>query len=195
MATRPDRLPLYQGVVGAPLRPIHPEPCKPPRSRRCCSAQCWASTWAFSGPSSPAPTPLNPSIQSQATAPSSEQQAPPTRESYLRPILARPIFDSSKVGTSLDDASGVALSPLDLVLLGTTIADPPALSSALIAQQATPPEQRKGRHRVVIASSVGPSHGYGIGDTLADDAVIVAIERGRVLVERSDGSTEQLVFG
>lgn len=99
-----------------------------------------------------------------------------SREGWIDPILARNIFDSSKVGVPQqagDISEGGHRTDLKIVLLATVVADPDIYSSALIAED-----------------SGGLSQGYGVGDALLGEATIFKIEQKKVYLRRNDGSIE-----
>jgi len=102
---------------------------------------------------------------------------PPSRDTMIRPIVERSIFDSASVGSSTtegDTPDGPeAKSDLDATLLATVVTDPPELSSALISH--------KGSDK---------ADGFGIGADLWGEGTVVGIEPRRVVIERSDGSRE-----
>ncbi len=108
----------------------------------------------------------------------------PTRTSkrtLIDPIVRRSMFDSSKIGQDSapeDDGDAGSRTSLPLVLLATIVAEPAEFSSCLIAEE-------KGDD--------GAS-GYGIGDTIMDDATVHRIEQKRVVLKRSDGEFEYLAM-
>ena len=108
----------------------------------------------------------------------------PSRHSFLDPILGRNIFDSTAVGAEAsaegDAGGGERRTDLRVTLLATVVATPEVYSSALIAA---------GEGRDAAA------RGYGIGDSLLDEATILRIEQKKVVIKRSDGSIEYLDMG
>lgn len=103
------------------------------------------------------------------------------RQDWVDPIVARNIFDSSKVGQAAqpgggDVAEGGRRSDLKVVLLATLVAIPEEYSSALISEEK------------------GPSSGYGVGDTLAGEATILRIEQKKVFLRRNDGTVEYIAM-
>jgi hypothetical protein len=113
----------------------------------------------------------------------------PSREDLVDPIVRRNIFDSSHAGRDaaaqqpgLGAGEGCdRISTLEVLLLATVVADERHTdqSSALIA-----PER-----------SENEAQGYGIGDTIEGDAVVVEIRPKQVLVRRSDGTVECISMG
>lgn len=103
---------------------------------------------------------------------------PASKQSWIDPIVRRNIFDSSKVGGSSQTGGDVAedgrRTDLKIVLLATIVADPPEYSSALIAEEK------------------GSSSGYGIGDSLLDQATILRIEQKKVFIRRNEGNIEYI---
>ncbi|MBN1337640.1 MAG: hypothetical protein JXB39_16935 [Deltaproteobacteria bacterium] len=142
--------------------------------------------------------PSDPDGTACAEAHTGDPPPPPPRPlaEYAGPILERSLFDSSKVGGGGVDSEGIRRTTLDLVLVGTAVTDPPEYSSALIGT----PQSRSvrlnlgKRRRTVRTTIVEDATGYGVGDALADDATIVAIEPGQVTLERSDGQQEVLLL-
>jgi type II secretion system protein C len=99
-----------------------------------------------------------------------------SRKAYLDGILGRNIFDHGAIGK--ESEGGGPIDPnLNVRLLGTLVAEPAELSSALIVE-----EGREGMAMV-----------YSIGDKLLD-AKVIAIEPRRVKLERGDGSTHWLTM-
>ncbi len=96
-------------------------------------------------------------------------------------ILARNIFDHTAIGATQAPETvsegGEQVTDLKLRLLATMVAEPAVYSSALIARD----------------DRDGSSRGYGIGDSIVDGAVIVEIEKKRVVLERN-GKREVLMF-
>ena len=104
-----------------------------------------------------------------------------SKRSLVDPILRRSMFDSSKIGqeaTEEDDGEAGAKTALPLVLLATIVAEPAEYSSCLIAEE----------------KSEDGASGYGIGDTVMDDATVHRIEQKRVVLKRSDGELEYLAM-
>ena len=103
-------------------------------------------------------------------------------DSYVKKLVQRSIFDSTKVnsgptGVKPDGPVGEGTpSDLKVVLLATLVADPAEHSSALIAEE-------KGGDGAL---------GYGIGDDLLGEGKIVKIEPRKVYVERRNGSVEYI---
>lgn len=134
------------------------------------------------------PTPR--AAQANTETPSRDSVAPPravnrkTRRQYVDAILARNIFDHTKVGVTAEDGEpcegedcdGVR-SDLPVVLLATLVAQPAEFSSALLFD-----ENKK------------EAWGYGVGDKILD-AEIVTISEDRVVVKRGDGSQEFIEVG
>ena len=123
----------------------------------------------------------------------------PTKDFYQGPILARSIFDSSRLGRAAGEAVDLSLeqpTTLEVVLLATTVTDPPDWSSALIGEPATKRIKKKVRRRTrtVQVETVDDARGYGVGDRLLDSATIVEIAQGRVTLERDGGRIEILTF-
>ena len=104
----------------------------------------------------------------------------PDKRSYLDPILRRNIFDpdASPAEAAEDTPDSDRATDLDLVLLATIVAVPESYSSALIA------EGKRG----------GEAGGYGIGDTLLNEAEIIGIEQKRILLRRSNNEVEYLAI-
>ena len=106
----------------------------------------------------------------------------PSLRSFLRPIQARNIFDSSKVGAVTADDGGFAdagrKSDLDLTVLATLVTADPSTSSALI----------KGDDKGDRA------YGYAIGSRVAADAEIIDIRPRRVILRRDDGTVEYITM-
>ncbi|MDG1481718.1 MAG: type II secretion system protein GspC [Myxococcota bacterium] len=103
-----------------------------------------------------------------------------SKKTYIDSIVARNIFDSSKVGQTGNTEAFTGderKSDLKVVLLATIVAEPADFSSALIAEE-------KGSGAV----------GYGINDDLLGEGVIAGIEPRRVLIRRSDGSLEYIAM-
>jgi type II secretion system protein C len=98
-----------------------------------------------------------------------------SRSQYVEGILGRNIFDHTKIGV-IDDRPGSG-TDLNVRLLGTIVAEPAEFSSALIAWEGE-----------------SKTAGYGIGDKLAEDAEIIAIEPKRVTVRRGDGNVEYITM-
>jgi len=109
-----------------------------------------------------------------------EKKRSRTKRQLVDGIMARNIFDHTSIGAMqapVDVAGGEELTDLKLRLLATMVAEPASFSSALIAND----------------DAGGQSNGYGIGDTIVSGAVIVEIEKKRVVLERN-GNREILVF-
>ena len=110
--------------------------------------------------------------------PSTSTFSRPLKRDMVDPIIRRNMFDSSKVGQKAAPAeSGDAgnKTSLPLVLIATIVAEPAQYSSCLIAEE---------------KSSDG-AFGYGVGDTVLDEATIYRIEQKRVVLKR-DGELEYL---
>lgn len=107
----------------------------------------------------------------------SDRQRRRSKRHYVDPILKRNIFDSNALGAVAEDDEEVGdsdrKSDLKVVLLATVVAQPESYSSALIAEE-------KGDGAM----------GYGVGDSLLDEATIVRIEQRKVIIRRSDGTVE-----
>jgi len=103
------------------------------------------------------------------------------KRSLIDGILRRNIFDSTAIGVLAEAPTGLdgegEITDLKLRLLATIVAEPVAYSSALIA-----PDERD-----------AAGTGYGIGQEVSEGAVIVAIEKKRVVLERN-GKREYLLF-
>ena len=106
-----------------------------------------------------------------------------SEDSYVKNIINRSIFDSSKVNEKLsakpdlNPEDGV-LSDLDVTLLGTVVAVPVEYSVALIKDNKS-----------------NTSSPYALGDNLLNDAQIIGVEQKRVLLKRSNGSIEYNEIG
>ena len=103
-----------------------------------------------------------------------------TKRQLIDGIMGRNIFDHTAIGAMkapVDVGGGEELTDLKLRLLATMVAEPASFSSALIAND----------------DAGGQSNGYGIGDSIVSGAVIVEIEKKRVVLERN-GKREILVF-
>lgn len=103
-----------------------------------------------------------------------------TKRQLIDGIMGRNIFDHTSIGAMkapVDVGGGEELTDLKLRLLATMVAEPASFSSALIAND----------------DAGGQSNGYGIGDSIVSGAVIVEIEKKRVVLERN-GKREILVF-
>ena len=104
-----------------------------------------------------------------------------SKRTLVDPIIRRSMFDSSKIGQEAapeDDGEAGAKTSLPLVLLATIVAEPAEFSSCLIAEE----------------KSEDGAAGYGIGDTVMDDATVHRIEQKRVVLKRSDGELEYLAM-
>jgi type II secretion system protein C len=103
-----------------------------------------------------------------------------SKQTYIDAIVARNIFDSSKVGEISAPAAPTGderKSDLKVVLLATVVAEPAEFSSALIAEE-------KGSGAV----------GYGLNDDILGEGTIAGIEPRRVVIRRSDGSMEYIAM-
>ena len=94
-------------------------------------------------------------------------------DSYLKPIVARSIFDSTKVNAKAPNStptgdSTSALTDLDLRLLATIVAEPAEFSVALI-----------------LNNKANQSHPYAVGDKLIEDAIVHEIKQKEVIIKRS----------
>jgi len=103
-----------------------------------------------------------------------------SQREYIDSILRRNIFDPEFIKTyapnrssGSSSGSSVAITDLKVRLVGTMVAVPASLSSALIEMDG------------------GDSFGYSIGDQI-QDAEVVAIEPRRVTLRRGDGRQEFL---
>ncbi|MEL6346722.1 MAG: type II secretion system protein GspC [Myxococcota bacterium] len=126
-----------------------------------------APTGGDDGPAAPERPPRSPRAKS--------------KNSYVDPIVARSIFDSSKIGAVAEEAvvtGDERKSNLKVVLLATIVAEPSAYSSALMAEDKS-----------------SPAAGYGIDDDLLGEATIVAIEPKKVIIKRTDGTIEYIAMG
>jgi type II secretion system protein C len=128
-----------------------------------------------------AATTVSPAPSSEAPAATLATSRGKSERSYSDGILRRNIFDPAYIDTYAPSertaATGSAkLSDLPVKLLGTMVAEPEIYSSALIAEE--------GSER---------GSGYGINQKLLD-ATIIAIEKKRVKLRRSDGSEEYLTM-
>ena len=99
---------------------------------------------------------------------------PMSLESYLKPIISRSIFDSTKVNAKApvvndDGESDYALTDLDVRLLATIVAIPAEYSVALI-----------------LINKSNQSHPYAVGDTLIEDAVVHEIKQKEVILKRGN---------
>lgn len=127
----------------------------------------------------PAPRPFEPG----------EEPAPPTpptpnnERAWIDPILARNLFDSTKVDKPTTGGEpGLAMTDLNVKLLATVVASIPEYSSALIAE-----------------SAEATGYGYGIGQKLYIggkyvDAEVVEITQRKVGIKRGDGTVEYIVM-
>jgi general secretion pathway protein C len=112
---------------------------------------------------------------SATTAPKANKRA------LIDPIIQRSMFDSTKIGQvaeSSDEGETGNKTSLPLVLLATKVASPEQFSSALIAED-------KGSDGAM---------GYGVGDSVIDEATIHRIEQKRVILKRNDGELEYLAM-
>ena len=103
-----------------------------------------------------------------------------SKQTYIDSIVARNIFDSSKVGAVAAPTAPTGderKSDLKVVLLATVVAEPAEFSSALIAEE-------KGSGAV----------GYGINDDFLGEGTIAGIEPRRVVIRRTDGSMEYIAM-
>ncbi|MCK6527502.1 hypothetical protein L6R50_08025 [Myxococcota bacterium] len=140
----------------------------------------------------PAGDPPDPQVDAQGDAApilagGEPAEDPPTPavagvQGYVRPIVARSLFDSSKVGivaegTGDEDGDGdaVQVSDLQAELVGTIPARDPSYSTALI--------RRSGELGV-----------YRIGSQI-EDATVDFIDRRRIEVVRGNGDREEIVIG
>ncbi|MFT4977771.1 MAG: type II secretory pathway component PulC [Myxococcota bacterium] len=104
----------------------------------------------------------------------------PPKSVYLDAITGRSIFDSEKVGGMIAEEDGdEALTELPLLLLGTVLADPSALSSALIAVL-----DERGRPN--------SAQGYGVGAVLIEGVTLARITQREVTLRLADGQLERL---
>ncbi|MGC6508943.1 MAG: type II secretion system protein GspC [Myxococcota bacterium] len=106
-----------------------------------------------------------------------------SEDSYVRSIINRSIFDSSKVNEKLTTKPDInpedgVLSDLEATLLGTVVAVPPEYSVALIKDNKS-----------------NASSPYALGDNLLNEAQIIGIEQKRVLLKRSNGTIEYIELG
>jgi general secretion pathway protein C len=96
-------------------------------------------------------------------------------------IIARNIFDHTTIGVGQSTPGpgddGEEVTDLKLRLLATMVAEPANFSSALIA----------------LDDKNGETNGYGIGDEVTQGAVVVEIEKKKVVLQR-DGKREVLLF-
>lgn len=123
-------------------------------------------------------------LEGEAVASGGSRSDRPRRRNkrfYVDPILERNIFDSNALGAVADEDEEVGdsdrKSDLKVVLLATVVAEPESYSSALIAEE-------KGDGAI----------GYGVGDSLLDEATIVRIEQRKVIIRRSDGTVEYIAM-
>ena len=103
-----------------------------------------------------------------------------SKRSYVDPILRRNIFDSSAVGATSNgdvDDTDRRRTDLKVTLLATVVADPETFSSCLIA---------------IEEKNEEGTFGFGIGDTLLDEAEIIQIEQKRVIIRRTAGDIEYI---
>lgn len=105
-----------------------------------------------------------------------------SEKEWIDPILKRNVFDSTKVGqfasAKSEEGDAGTKTSLPLILLATVLAEPARYSSALI--------QEEGGSDGAI--------GYGIGDTVMDDAIVHRIEQRRIVLKRSDDTLEYLAM-
>lgn len=120
----------------------------------------------------------------------------PRRADYVDPVVQRSIFDSSRVGAKGKDETtdGELLTDLDLVLLATVVALPDDYSSALIAKQGQRKTRRRRGELRVLDDGIDDATGFGVGDEVFGKATLVAIEPGKVVLERG-GVREVLRIG
>lgn len=113
------------------------------------------------------------------------EAAPPTQrrlddKSYLDGILARNLFDQSKIGVEAEEEEptddGVKVSDLGVTLKGTVVAVPASYSAAFI--------QESGKNR---------PYAYGIGQSILGAEVLEILD-DRVRLRRN-GSEEWLIMG
>jgi general secretion pathway protein C len=126
-------------------------------------------------PADTAPADASKAFRTAASTPKANKRA------LIDPIIRRNMFDSTKVGQvseSSDEGETGNKTSLPLVLLATMVATPEQFSSALIAED-------KGTDGAM---------GYGIGDSIIDEATIHRIEQKRVILKRSDGELEYLAM-
>ncbi len=122
----------------------------------------------------------------RASGPASKPQRArkPTLDSYMRPIMDRSLFDSSKVGSTGEAIAGGGegmeqeATDLGATLILTSVAVDPQWSTALILAE---------------ADADFPDV-FAIGDALAD-AKVETIERKRVYLRRQSGALEYLEIG
>ncbi|MCB9778251.1 MAG: PDZ domain-containing protein [Alphaproteobacteria bacterium] len=101
----------------------------------------------------------------------------PSKREYVDPVVARSIFDSTKVGVKSGPGGGDGLesmSDIEATLLATVVTVPNDYSSALI----------------ILGKGDGKAQGFGIGASLGGQGTIVDIEQRKVVIERPDGSRE-----
>ncbi len=111
--------------------------------------------------------------------------AAPTRtrvksvDDYLGMVINRNLFDSALHGTygPKTESAGEVRTTLDVVLLGTVVAEPESFSSALIVEKGSEDWPR----------------GYSIGDDVFGHE-IVEIEKKRVALRRGEGPIEWLTM-
>lgn len=153
-------------LSGAPVEPAGPRPPD-----------------AGEPPPGDGPPPPDDLAVDEGEDPADGRRRPPAgraRGDWVDPIVARNIFDSSKVGQAAETGETVAeggrRSDLKVVLLATLVAIPEEYSSALIAED----------------EKEGATLGYGIGDQLMGEATILRIEQKKVYLKRNDGTVEYI---
>lgn len=129
-----------------------------------------------------------------ADAPRSPRPPRHSRTDFVKPIVERSIFDSSKVGAEEQQVRGEELSELDLVLLATVVARPEEFSSALIAEPGKRTTRKRRGRRRTVTTDYENSRGYGLGDEVPGGATVVSIEQGKVTLEHG-GQKAVLVIG
>lgn len=147
------------------------------------------------GAKPPPPRPRKPLTEADADKPPEEGDAPdagpiaasdgdsprPVRgmgkDAYIRGIMKRNIFDSTKVGKDeVEGPGGPIVSDLSVRLVSTIVADPSEYSSAWILDNGTK-----------------KTLGYAVGDKL-EDAEITLIEERQVTIKRGNGTIEVLTM-
>lgn len=118
-----------------------------------------------------------------ANTPSPPPRSPrrKTKNSYIDTIVARSMFDSTKIGAEPEGpvvTGDERPSSLKVILMATIVAEPADYSSALIAE-----------------NKDSGGLGYGINDDLLGEATIVAIEPKKVIIKRNDGTIEYIAMG
>ena len=118
---------------------------------------------------------LDPTPQVDLAGLSVEREQSTRSRAHYQPVLDRNIWDSAAVAAEEDDLDDIEQTTLNLKLLGTVDATPPAVSLAIIENNAD--------HQADV---------YLVGDTIAG-AQIIRIGRGEVVLLRN-GNEERLTL-